>query len=837
MNPLNQQYTTMTSDETVTKLHAKPTGLTTEEVNKRHKEFGLNVIHKRTINAVEIFIRQFKGNPLIIVLLAATTIAYLLGQHVSSYYIFTITLVSIVLGFWNEYSSEKTVRDLLKKISPSCIVLRNNEKFEISVSQLTIGDIVLLVQGSVVPADIRLIETHTLSIDESTLTGETKAAEKAIEPLKKETKSISDMTNIAFMGTVVTTGSGKGIVIAIGHNTEYGKISEEVLYTKPETEFQKALARFSQLLIKVIFILTAAIFIINALLGHPILDSIIFAIAIAVGITPELLPVIVTISLSHGAGKLAKKDVIVKQLIAIENLGNMDVLCTDKTGTLTEGKIHLVDYFDDQGKKNPLLITYSLLCNSAIVHHKIFGEPNDVAVWAYAQEKKIITDKDVIKLAEQTWDFAKRMMYTVVSDTNKTTIIVRGAPEEVLNASTTKQKKEVLKKFTDLSNDGYRVAAVAYKNIEKKKNYDWHDADNLTFLGLVTFMDIPKKSAKEALQKLHALNVMVKVITGDNEIITKKVCTEVGLDTQDILLGSDIDKLSDQELQKKVNAIEIFAKASPQQKLRIIKALRANGHTVGYIGDGINDVPSLHSADVGISVNGAVDVAKDTASVVLLHKSLDVIADGIREGRKIFNNTIKYILMSTSSNFGNMFSASIASFFLPFLPMTATQILVINGLYDISQTTIPSDNVDKESLVKPRHWNISFIKNYMLFFGPLSSIYDILTFGIMLYIFHAKGSLFQTGWFIESLATEILVVFVIRTAKVPFFKSVPGTWLAITCLSILGIGILLPYTFIAKSIGLVPPPPLFFAILIILVSTYLLLVEICKKFFLKRYSL
>ncbi len=388
-----------------------------------------------------------------------------------------------------------------------------------------------------------------------------------------------------------------------------------------------------------------------------------------------------------------------------------------------------------------------------------------------------------------------------------------------------------------LNSQGLRIVAIASKKIAKKKNYFWEDIQDLTFEGYLTFLDIPKKSTIEALTKLHSLNVQTKIITGDNEIITRHICEEIGIPISNILLGNDMDVLSDEALRKKVLSIDVFARINPEQKLRIIQALQKLGHTVGYLGDGINDIPSLHSADVGLSVNTAVDVAKDAAAVVLLRKSLDVIADGITEGRKTFSNTIKYILMSVSSNFGNMFSAAGASFFLPFLPMTPVQILLTNGIYDISQTSIPSDNVDPESLLKPRHWNIKFIKNYMIFFGPLSSIFDFATFGIMLFIFHARDSLFQTGWFIESIATEILIVFVIRTARTPFFLSRPSKWLFFTCISLAILGVMLPFTPLTKPLGFVIPPPGYFIILIILVTAYLTLVEIVKTTFLKRFSL
>ena len=429
-------------------------------------------------------------------------------------------------------------------------------------------------------------------------------------------------------------------------------------------------------------------------------------------------------------------------------------------------------------------------------------------------------------------------MYAVVEQHGQRLLVVKGAPDNTIALCKGIVEKQALhNRLMALNDDGLRMVAIATKKLAKKQKYSWDDVKDLHFEGYVTFLDIPKKSAKEALDKLHSLNVQTKIITGDNEVITMKICKEIGIDFKQIMLGSEMENLSDEALMQKVNDINIFARVSPEQKLRIINTLQKHGHTVGYLGDGINDLPSLHSADVGISVNTAVDVAKDTAAVVLLHKSLDVIADGITEGRKTFSNTIKYILMATSSNFGNMFSAAGASFFLPFLPMTPVQILLTNGLYDVSQLSIPSDNVDPESLIKPRHWNINFIKDYMIFFGPLSSIFDFATFGVMLFIFHAKGSLFQTGWFIESIATEILVVFLIRTYRSPFFLSRPSKWLATTCLSLASIGILLPFTPLARSLGLVVPPLKYFGILIILIVSYLTLVEVVKHRFLKKHSM
>jgi P-type Mg2+ transporter len=823
--------------ETLDTLETSLAGLSSEEVHSRQKKYGLNIIHKRKINLLVILLRQFTGNPLIIILGIATLFSYFLGQHISSYYIFGIIVASVFLGLWNEYSAERTVDNLLKKISPTALAIRNNEKIEIPVADLTIGDIVLLSQGSIAPADIRFTESQNLEMNESVLTGESKTVFKTTEPLKIGPKNISDYKNIGFMGTFVESGSGKGIVIRIGKMTEFGKIAQSTTFVKPITDFQKGLINFGNLIIKVVAIMTIAIFAINALLGHELIESLLFSLAIAVGLTPELLPVIVTVSLSHGAGKLAKKHIVAKQLIAIENLGNMDILCTDKTGTLTEGKISLVNYFNSQGQTDKKILQFALDCNSAILHHKILGNAIDAAIWEYVMKSNFTYTK-YKKIEEEPFDYNRKAMYCIVEEKNELQIIVKGAPDNVLGFCNNKINKENFHKmFAGLNSQGLRMVAIASKKIAKKDVYSWADINDLSFEGYLTFLDIPKKSAKESLARLHDLNVQTKIITGDNETITAHICEEIGIPVKGILLGSEIDTLSDEALQKKIMSADIFVRVNPEQKLRIIKSLQKLGHTVGYLGDGINDIPSLRGADVGLSVNMAVDVAKDAAAIVLLHKSLDVIADGIIEGRKTFNNTIKYILMATSSNFGNMFSAAGASFFLPFLPMTPVQILLTNGLYDISQTGIPSDNVDPESLLKPRHWNIDFIKNYMIFFGPLSSVFDFATFGVMLFVFHARDSLFQTGWFIESIATEILIVFVIRTARTPFFLSKPSKWLFTTCTFLTILGIALPFTPLAKPLGFMIPPPGYFIILIFLITAYLFLVETVKSFFLKRFSL
>lgn len=800
-------------------------GLSDKEVAERQKQFGQNILQVTKFKLVTLLLRQFTGNPLILILVAATFLSFLLGDRTSSFYVFGIVLASIFLGFWNEYSAEKTVEGLLKKIAPTALVIRNGEKQEVPVSALTIGDIVLVYQGAIIPADIRFLEIHGLEVNESTLTGESKAVFKTLK-------------DNGYMGTSVDSGSGKAVVVKIGRDTEFGKIAKSSAFIKPVTDFQKGLTQLGGLIIKFVIVLTIVIFLVNTLLKHDILTSLMFALAVAVGITPELLPVIVTVSLSHGAGKLAKKHVVVKKLLSLESLGNIDVLCTDKTGTLTEGKIDVIDYVNGKGERDIKVLTASLFSNNAIVHKKITGNGIDVALWEHALKEKLVLNHEYKKIHEEEFDYNRKLNFTVIKNNKDTEIYAKGAPESMIHlCKNIRDKKDLETEIDVLRSEGIRVIFVAKKQVEEKSAYSFDDLTHLEYLGYITFLDVPKKSAQVALSQLKNLNVMVKIITGDNEAVTRKICEETGMDVKRVLTGPHIEKLTDKELQAVANTVDIFARVLPMQKLKIIKALQDNGHTVGYVGDGINDLPALHNADVGICVNSAVDVAKEAASVVLLRKGLDVIDDGIREGRRTFSNTIKYIIITASSNFGNMFSATGASFFLPFLPMTPVQILLNNAMYDVAQLSIPTDNVDHQALLKPRHWKIDYIKNYMLFFGPISSIFDYLTFSMMIIVFHASGSLFQTGWFIESLATQTLIVFVIRTAKQPFYKSRPSNWMMIAAFGVLLTAVIIPYTTFAPALGFTPLPPLYFVYLIILTVSYLLLVEHMKGVFLRKYSL
>lgn len=766
----------------------------------------------------KILLRQLK-NPLLYVLLFATTTSFFLGERMNAIVILSMVFMSLLMGFWNEFSAEKTISDLLKRISLTTIVIRNGNKIEIPVRDVVVGDLVFLSIGSIVPADIIITASENLELNESSLTGE------SLSIYKKSDENV-------FMGTTVVSGNGYGKVVAIGKHTRFGEISADLTRERPETEFQRGLNKFSMLLVRTITVLSVFLFLINYLLGHPPITSLLFALSIAIGLTPELFPVIVTVTLAHGGRKLAQKKVVVKQLSAIENLGNMRYLCTDKTGTLTQGKITLENYFDDNTKQNERILELGIACNTASIHDKIRENSVDSAIWAFVHKLKKPINTEFSKIAGSPFDFNHRAMFSVIKEEGKYVYILKGSPETITSACrlTKSSKDKILKQFDLLSNKGVRVIALAQKTIIRKNKYSFADATGMKFSGILTFSDTPKPHISQALDLLERLGVTIKVITGDNEIVTKHICEAADIPSQTFLLGAEIDKLSDEELNTKVKTTDFFARVDPEQKVRIIKALQTDGSTVGFMGDGINDAPALHTADVGISVNTAVDVAKDSATIVLLDKSLNVIADGIVEGRKIFANTMKYVLAGTSSNFGNMFSAAAASFILPYFPMTASQILLTNLLYDVSQLTIPTDNVDPETLKTPRQWDIELVKKYMYIFGPLSSLFDFATFGILIFVFHANEATFQTGWFIESLITEILVIFIIRTRRIPFFTSKPGWFLSLACLSIVAVGILLTFSQLGKSFDFVPLPTSYFVIMLGLSVGYLSIVETVKYF-------
>lgn len=778
-----------------------------------------NEINFHQIRIGEILGRQLK-NPLLIVLLVATIVAYVLGQSMNATVILVMMSVSVILGFWNEWQSEKTIIDLLKKVSLSAIIVRDGLKDEVPAKTLKVGDIVFLTAGAVVPADIELTDTNGLEIDESSLTGESRY-------------NIKTIGERAYLGTVVKAGFGTGKVNKIGIHTQFGKMSVDLSGAKPETEFQTGLARFGGMLARMIILMSVGLFGLNYLMGKPVVDSLLFSLAIAIGLTPELLPVVLTVSLSHGAKRLAKKEVIVKRLVSIEDLGNMEVLCTDKTGTLTEGKIVLTDYVDIDGNTNHKTLMMGLIANLAVTYRGLYGDAIDTALWDYQRAHNIGFPK-INRIFESPFDFVKRYLFVVIKDGKKRKVVVKGSPESVLSICkmTTSEKKKIVALFDRYSRDGLRVVAVAEAIVIDKPKYNDDDLSELKWGGYLIFSDIPKASAKGAIERLANLGVRVKVVTGDNEMVTQNICRQLQLPDKPFLTGEQVEKMTIEQLHKVVWETELFVRMSPLQKERVIGALQHEGHSVAYLGDGVNDGPALRLADVGISVSTGVDIAKDVASIVLLRKSLSVIAEGVAEGRRIFTNTIKYILMGTSSNFGNMFSAAGASLFLPFLPMTPSQLLLANSLYDVSQLSIPTDTVDPEEVTRPKRWDIQLIYRYMWVFGIISSVYDFLTYGVLWFVFGARGARFQTGWFVESLLTQIAVVFIIRTGR-RFYKSRPSNELLLTCLGIMTIVVVIPWLPIAHVFGMVRLPLQFFGVIFVMVATYLLIVEKVKTLVIK----
>jgi Mg2+-importing ATPase len=835
----------LTSEKVLERLGTSISGLSPQEVKKRIGTYGYNELakRKRRSGAVQLALR-FRS-PLLLILLFASIVSIYLQEIVNAAIILGIVLASAVLDSHQESKAVKAAEALREKVITTATVLREGIKQEVKLSDLVPGDILLLSAGDLVPADARLIAQKDLFVDQSALTGESFPVEKTDHPVKVKGKTISEWTNFVFMGTSVTAGTATAGVSRTGTSTEYGNISKQLVARAPETEFEKGLRRFGYLMMEVTFLLVIFVFFMNSFLGRSILDSLLFSVALAVGLTPELLPMIVSINLSKGALSMSHKGVIVKRLASIQNLGSMDVLCTDKTGTLTENHISLVLHTDIEGKNDDKVLLYAYLNSYFQTGLK---NPLDDAMLEHGKEVNVGGYK---KIDEVPFDFTRRRASVTVEHAGEQLMVTKGAPEEILKTCakveirgsvsdlTSGFNNEIEEQFKELSSQGYRVLGVSYKMLpSSKKTCTIGDECAMIFVGFVGFLDPPKQSAKKALQQLSRVGIEVKILTGDDALVTRKVCEELGFKIRGIVTGSELYEMNDDALARVVDKTNIFARVTPAQKNRIMYSLKTHGHVVGFLGDGINDAPSLKTADVGLSVNNAVDVAKESADIILLHKSLMVLHDGVIEGRKTFGNTMKYIRMGTSSNFGNMFSVAGASLFLrDFLPMQPTQILLNNLLYDVSETTIPTDNVDKEYIESPKRLDVAGVRKFMLFLGPISSIFDFLTFFIMLFIFHAGQSLFQTAWFLESLSTQTLVIFVIRTRKSPFFRSRPSKSLLVGSVGIVVLAFALPLIpDVGKLFGFMEPPGEFFVFLAGMIIAYLTLVELVKRWFYRRYA-
>ena len=760
-----------------------------QEAQKRLDEYGSNEAAKKQKRTLVFqFILKF-FHPLVVLLVVIAAVTFWTGDAVSGSIIGVMAVMSVVLGFFQEYRAGKEAERLSEMVRATATVYRNGKPKEIPIKQIVPGDIVDLFAGDMIPADIRIIQAKDLFINQAALTGESMPVEKT-----------PTVDSVAFMGSSVVSGTALGVVIKTGLATEFGEISKRLSSINQPTSFDKGINKFVWLMIRAMVVLVIVICAINYFTKGNFMEALLFSLAVAIGLTPEMLPMLVTINLSKGAIAMSKKEVIVKRLNSIQNFGAMDVLCTDKTGTLTLDRIVLEKYCDVVRKEDQGVLKLAYI-NS--FYQTGLKNILDKAVLKY--EKLVV--KQYKKIDEMPFDFSRRIMSVVVDMEGKHKIISKGAPEEILKRCTKYEldgemedldqivMTDLKEEYDSLSADGFRVLAVAYKDMDVNKEvYSRDDERDLVLKGYIAFLDPPKPTVRKTIEVLRKLGIELKVLTGDNDLVTKKICSEVGLDIKGLLTGDQLEKITDDQLKELVKTTTVFARLSPLQKERVIHALHRNNHTVGYLGDGINDAPALKAADVGISVNNAVDIAKESADMILLQKNLMVLRDGVIEGRKVFGNIFKYIKMGASSNFGNMFSMTGASFFLPFLPMYPIQIILNNFLYDASQVAIPSDDVDEEYLLKSRSWNIDYIKKFMIVFGPLSSVFDYLTFGVLLFIFHAKQDLFATGWFLESMCTQTLVIHIIRTGKIPFIESWPSPFLIFTSIYIVSIALVLPYT-------------------------------------------
>ncbi|MFA5126828.1 MAG: magnesium-translocating P-type ATPase [Patescibacteria group bacterium] len=823
-------------------LNSKLGGLDKNEVKHRLIKYGLNITTQQKPKPITLrLILAFK-DPLAILLLALAFISLLTNNPASVVMILVMVLISAVIKFWQETRAQLAADKLEKIIKSQATVIRDGETKKISLPRLVPGDIISLTAGDMIPADIRLIESQNLLIDQSMLTGESLPVIKTEDLEQQDLKNPLYFSNICFMGTNVDSGIGKAVVVATGQETYFGSMVKTILADRELTNFDKWIKNFTKLIMRFVLIMVPAVFLINLLTKGDFWQSFLFALAVAVGLAPEMLPMIVTVNLSNGALRMAKKKVVIKHLSAIQNFGAMDILCTDKTGTLTLNRIILEKHCDINHQESPTVLKYAYLnsyfqtglkniLDQAILHYE------DVPISQYK------------KVAEIPFDFERKLMSIVVKDREHHYLIAKGAAEEIfarcdsyeLAGQSHHVNKQIFirlkKDFEQLSNDGFRVLGLAIKKTAvREKKYTHHDEKELTFLGYLAFLDPPKPSTKNTIKELAELGVDIKILTGDNHLITQQVCQQVDFKIKGIVTDQEIESASDQLLSKLVEENNIFARLSPLHKERVIRALRQNQHTVGYLGDGINDAPALRAADVGISVDGGANIAKESSDIILLEKNLLVLKDGVLEGRRIFSNIIKYIRMAASSNFGNMLSVVGSSIFLPFLPMLPLQILLNNLLYDISQTTIPTDNVDKEQLKRQETLSTEHIKKFILSIGPISSIFDYITYFTMILAFNCwfNPALFHTGWFIESLLSQTLIIHVIRTRRLPFIQSRASWPLIITTLAISAIGIYLPFSPLANYLGLVMPPPRYWLYLAIILLLYFTSTQIAKNWLLKK---
>ncbi len=853
--PVVVESAALSPEAVFARLESRSTGLTGDEAASRLAEHGPNVVAGDARKSISLFLWHAVMNPLVLLLAVLATISFATGDVRAGSVMSLMIAIGVGLKLIQEAKADSAAARLKAMISVTATVLRDSQVQETPVSQLVPGDVVKLAAGDMIPADVRVVSAKDLFVIQGSLTGESLPVEKFDTDRGPPGRSPIELANIAFLGSSVESGSALALVVATGRETYLGGMAASLTEQRQQTAFDKGISRFTWLMLRFMLVMVPLVFLINGLTKGNWHEAFFFALAVAVGLTPEMLPMIVTVCLSKGALAMARKKVIVKRINAIQNLGAMDVLCTDKTGTLTMDHVILERHCDVVLKEDDGVLALAYM-NS----HFQTGLKNvlDRAVLAYGETQAHAIIPEFAKVDEIPFDFQRRIMSVVVrTPEGKDRIISKGAPEAIFPRCRNFELEgelypmehllidELEDEYKRLSSDGFRVLAIASKDIAPRgvvagdaTPYSQADESDLVLNGYVAFLDPPKDTAAAAIRALQQHGVTVKVVTGDNELVSRKICKEVGLPTEQVLLGKDIDPMSEEQLAEAAERVTLFARVSPAHKQRIIKALQARKHTVGFMGDGINDAPALRTADVGISVDTAVDIAKDSADMILLEKSLMVLEEGVLEGRKVFVNILKYVRMGASSNFGNMFSVLGASIFVPYLPMMPIQILSNNLLYDISQTAIPTDDVDPEQITKPRPWDIGALTKFIVFIGPCSSIFDYTTYLMMLYIFHCwaveKESLFQTGWFVESLLTQTLIIHVIRTNKLPFFQS-RASWplMAMTAV-IMAAGVLIPFSPLGPYLGFTTLPPLYWPLLALTLLCYVVLTQVAKTWLVRR---
>ncbi len=837
MNENPKPFWSIPLEEILKQLNTDGNGLSSASAKQRLQENGRNTLKKEHSHSIlRLLLAQF-SSPIILILIAAALVSIFLHDVTDTVIILTIVFISGLLGFFQEKGAANAISRLLDLVRITAAIVRDGKEREIAVEDVVPGDVVIFDAGDTVPGDCRLLESKDLYVDEATLTGETYPAYKSVSLIEADT-TMSERSNSIWMGTHIVSGSAKAIVVHTGKQTEFGKISERLQLHPPETDFERGVRRFGYFLMEVTLLLVILIFGVNVFLHKPVLDSFMFSLALAVGLTPQLLPAIISINLAYGAKKMAKEKVIVKRLASIENFGSMNVLCSDKTGTLTEGVVTLQDALDGNGKPSEKVMLYAYL---NAVNESGFTNPIDKAI----RDHKTFDVSTYKKLDEIPYDFDRKRLSIVVSKDNENLMITKGALTNILEVCTDAEMLDgnkvpiaqvlpvIHKQFAATSNLGMRTLGISYKITKEDVKLHKETEAGMTFLGFIVLHDPLKKGIVKIVEDLKNNGVSLKIITGDNHLIAMHLGTEMGLADPKILTGSELHKMSDSALRNKASKTNIFAEIEPNQKERIIMALRKSGNVVGYMGDGINDASALHAADVGISVESAVDVAKEAADIVLMEKNLKVLNHGIQLGRTTFANTQKYVFMATSANFGNMFSMAGASLFLPFLPLLPKQILMMNLMTDFPEMNIARDSVDKEMVAIPRRWDIKFIRKFMITFGLVSSIFDYATFGLLMLILHATPEEFRTGWFMESIVSASLIVLVVRTRK-PFYKSKPGNALLISTLIVVGLTITLPFTPIAHIFGFGDLPLKFIPWLALIIVLYIATAELAKHFFYKH---